>query len=111
MELRPSKPFTDMTEAAVKVLPGQLGVFQIADAAGTIVKIGFAGGRAPFGLRSELLKELEALGSGYRFRVEINMQYTTRYQELLMLHQADFGALPRENAKDPPPRLGRLSPR
>jgi hypothetical protein len=111
MELRPSKPFVDMTEESIKKLPGQLGVYQIADAGGTIVKIGFAGGRAPFGLRSELLKELEALGPGHRFRVEINMQYTTRYQELLMLHQADFSALPRENAKDPPPRLGRLSPR
>lgn len=111
MELRPSKPFVEMTEDAVKKLPGQLGVFQIADAEGTIVKIGFAGGRSPFGLRSELLKELETLGPGHRFRVEINMQYTTRYSELLMLHQADFGSLPRENAKDPPPRLGRLSPR
>lgn len=111
MELRPSKPFTDMTEAAIRKLPGQLGVYQIAEADGTIVKIGFAGGRAPFGLRSELLQELEALGPGLRFRVEINMQYTTRYQELLMLHQADHGGLPRENAKNPPPRLGRLSPR
>ena len=110
MELRPSKPFTDMTEPAIKALPGQLGVYQIADAGGTIVKIGFAGGRAPFGLRSELLKELEVLGAGHRFRVEINMQYTTRYQELLMLHVHDHGAVPDGNLGKPLPRLGRLSP-
>ena len=45
-----------------------------------------------------------------RFRTEVNQQYTTRYQELLMLHVADHGALPVVNQADPPPRLGRLSP-
>jgi hypothetical protein len=111
MELRPSKPWQDLTEATARRLPGQLGVYQIADAGGAVVKIGFAGGRSAFGLRSALLDELAALGAGLRFRVEINMQYTTRYAELLMLHQADHGALPRENAKNPPAKLGRLSPR
>ncbi|QQS14232.1 MAG: hypothetical protein IPK81_08710 [Rhodospirillales bacterium] len=111
MELRPSKPWTDMTEEAVRRLPGQLGVYQIADASGAVVKIGFAGGRSAFGVRSALLDELAALGSGHRFRVEINMQYTTRFNELLMLHKADHGALPALNAVDPPPRLGTLSPR
>lgn len=111
MELRPSKPWQALTEANARRLPGQLGVYQIADSAGTVVKIGFAGGRSPFGLRSTLLDELAALGDGLQFRVEINMQYTTRFAELLMLHQADHGTLPRENAKNPPPSLGRLSPR
>lgn len=111
MELRPSKPWREMTEANIRRLPGQLGVYQIADDAGGVIKIGFAGGRSPFGLRSALLDELAALGGGLKFRVEINMQYTTRFNELLMLHQADHGALPRENAKNPPPRLGKLSPR
>jgi hypothetical protein len=45
-----------------------------------------------------------------RFRVEVNQQYTSRYQELLMLHVADHGSLPAVNQTDPPPRLGRLSP-
>jgi hypothetical protein len=45
-----------------------------------------------------------------RFRYEVNQQYTTRYQELLMLHVADHGTLPVVNAADPPVRLGRLSP-
>ena len=111
MQLRPDKPWIELTAEAVARLPGQLGVYQIADADGAIVHIGYAGGRSRFGLRSELQRELSARGARHRFRVEINMQYMTRYQELLMLHQADTGALPRDNAAKPPPRLGRLSPR
>ena len=111
MQLRPDKPWTELTAEAVARLPGQLGVYQIADADGVIVHVGYAGGRSPFGLRSELERELAARSAGHKFRVEINMQYMTRYQELLMLHQADTGQLPRDNAANPPPRLGRLSPR
>jgi hypothetical protein len=111
MRLRPDKPWTDLTPEAAALLPGQLGVYQIADPGGEIVRIGFAGGRSPFGVRSELQRALGAYATGHKFRVEINMQYMTRYYELLMLHQADTGALPRDNAANPPARLGRLSPR
>jgi hypothetical protein len=111
MKLRLDKPWTELTAENVARLPGQLGVYQIADADGTIVHIGYAGGRSRLGLRSELQGELEARGAGYKFRVEVNMQYTSRYLELLMLHRADTGALPRDNAARPPARLGRLSPR
>ena len=44
------------------------------------------------------------------FRVEVNQQYTTRYQELLMLHVHDHGDVPAGNQGKPLPRLGRLSP-
>ncbi len=37
------------------------------------------------------------------------MQYLTRYQELLMLHIADHGALPEGNRQEKL-TLGRLSP-
>ena len=85
MKLRLDKPWTELTAENVARLPGQLGVYQIADADGTIVHIGYAGGRSRLGLRSELQGELEARGAGYKFRVEVNMQYTSRYLELLML--------------------------
>jgi hypothetical protein len=95
----------------VRALPGQLGVYQLADSTGRIVHIGFAGGRSLFGLRSELERALaERSGGAVRFRTEVNQQYTSRYQELLMLHVADHGSLPVVNQADPPPRLGRLSP-
>jgi len=106
-----TKPWIDLTAEAVKALPGQLGVYQLATSDGHVVYIGFAGGRSLFGLRSELERALAGRpGGATRFRTEVNQQYTTRYQELLMLHVADHGSLPVVNQEDPPPRLGRLSP-
>ncbi|MGE0849987.1 MAG: hypothetical protein AB7O44_10255 [Hyphomicrobiaceae bacterium] len=111
MAIRMDKPWVELTAEAVKALPGQLGVYQLGDAGGRVVYIGFAGGRSLFGLRSELERALRERPAGaVRFRTEVNQQYTSRYQELLMLHVADHGALPVANAVDPPVRLGRLSP-
>ena len=111
MSIRLEKPWTELTPEAVKALPGQLGVYQLADAAGRVVYIGYAGGRSLFGLRSELERALEERPAGaVRFRTEVNQQYMSRYHELLMLHVADHGSLPAANQTDPPARLGRLSP-
>jgi hypothetical protein len=111
MSIRMEKPWIDLTPEAVKALPGQLGVYQLADTAGLVVYIGFAGGRSLFGLRSELERALvDRPGDAVRFRAEVNQQYTSRHLELLMLHVADHGSLPVANQADPPPRLGRLSP-
>lgn len=111
MPIRMSKPWIDLTPDSVSRLPGQLGVYQLANAGNEVVYIGFAGGHALFGLRSELERALkERPGAAVRFRCEVNQQYMTRYQELLMLHVADHGNLPLANRADPPIRLGRLSP-
>jgi hypothetical protein len=110
MRLRLDKPWKPLTPEEATRLPGQLGVYQIADAAGTVLYIGHAGARSPFGLRSELQREVAERGAGCQFRVEVNQQYRSRWFELLMLHKADHGALPADNAKNPPPNLGRLSP-
>ncbi len=109
IRLRLDKPWRPLTAEEIARLPGQLGVYQVADAAGVLLCIGQAGARAPFGLRSELQRELAERGPGHQFRVEVNQQYRTRWFELLMVHQADHGRLPPDNAKNPPP-LGRLSP-
>lgn len=109
IRLRLDKPWRPLTADEIGRLPGQLGVYQIADATGAILYIGQAGARAPFGLRSELQREFAERGAGHQFRVEVNMQYRTRWFELLMVHKADHGELPPDNAKNPPP-LGRLSP-
>ena len=114
MSIRLEKPWIPLTAAAVAALPGQLGVYQIADARGATVFIGYAGGRSLFGLRSELSAECErrvgarADEAAFGFRYEVNVQYLTRWQELLMIHEADWGELPREN--DRPASLGRLQP-
>jgi hypothetical protein len=110
MRLRLDKPWQPLTAEAATRLPGQLGVYQVADAQGTILYIGQAGARSPFGLRSELQREASARGVGHQFRVEVNQQYRTRWFELLMVYKADHGGLPVDNAKNPPPALGRLSP-
>ena len=111
MAIRLEKPWIELTPEAVMALPGQLGVYQLADAGGRVVHIGYAGGRSLFGLRSELERALkERPGGATRFRIEVNQQYTSRHLELLMLHVADHGSLPVVNAADPPVRLGRLSP-
>ncbi len=104
--IRLDKPWLPLDAAAG--LPGQLGVFELADDAGQLQYIGCAGGRSRFGLRSEVPAAAERIPGARRFRVEVTMAYLTRHQELLMAHQADEGALPPHN--EPQPRLGRLSP-
>lgn len=104
MKLHLDKPWLPLTAEEVARLPGQMGVFQLADEGGRIIYIGFAGGKSLFGLRSELEKRLRAAA---RFRFEVNNQYQTRWRELLMLHQA-HGALPALNQGERTPALGRL---
>jgi hypothetical protein len=110
VRLRLDKPWQPLTAESAARLPGQLGVYQVADAKGTVLFIGQAGARSPFGLRSELQREFNERGAGCQFRVEVNQQYRSRWFELLMVHQADHGSLPPDNARNPPPNLGRLSP-
>lgn len=110
MAVRLDKPWRSLDAAGVAALPVQLGVYQIADGEGAVVRIAAAGGRELFGLRSALAREHERLGDGHRFRIEITTAYHTRWQELLMVHVHDHGALPRDNETDRPAKLGRLSP-
>ena len=110
IRLRLDKPWRPLTMEEATRLPGQLGVYQIADAAGRVLYIGQAGARSPFGLRSELQRQATERGAGQQFRVEVNMQYRSRWLELLMVHKADHGSLPPDNEKNPPINLGRLSP-
>jgi hypothetical protein len=107
--VRLTKPWTALTAEAVADLRGELGVYQLADADGEVLRIGYAGGRSLFGLRGELAAVL-ASGEAASFRVEVTAQYLSRYEELLMVHKADFGRLPPGNAADAGRRLGRLSP-
>ena len=111
MAIRMTKAWIPLEAASIKKLPGQLGVYQLANDSGDILYIGFAGGRSLFGVRSEVERAMnEKTAGATQFRVEINMQYTTRYQELLMAHVADHGDVPAGNKGAPLPKLGRLSP-
>jgi hypothetical protein len=109
MGVRLEKPWRDLTADNVARLAGELGVYQLGDAEGRVTRIGYAGGRTLFGLRGELEAALKA-GEAARFRTEVTSQYLSRYEELLMIHKADHGALPRGNAGEARRRIGRLSP-
>jgi hypothetical protein len=109
MGVRLDKRWRELTAANVAGLAGELGVYQLGDAQGRVLRIGYAGGRTLFGLRSELEAALAA-GEAVTFRTEVNAQYLSRYEELLMVHKADFGALPVGNGADARRRLGRLTP-
>ena len=109
MAIRLTKPWQPLSDEAIDALPGQLGVFELADDAGRVLYIGYAGGRSLFGLRSEVARARARAPDARRFRSEVTMQYLTRHRELLMLHVADHGALPDGNRGEEI-RLGRLSP-
>ena len=105
MSIRLDKPWRPRAE--VVHLPGQLGVFQLADTSGAICFIGVADARSLFGLRSAVQAAFEQVPEASSFRIESTSAYHTRYRELLMIHVADHGALPPAN---PPIVLGRLHP-
>ena len=110
--MRMSKPWVELTESTIDALPAQLGVYEIADADAATIKIGYAGGREAFGMRTALAAELAvaaAAGRSVRFRHEFTHGYLTRWQELLMIYQFDHGELPIGNA-DQQGKLGRISP-
>ncbi len=111
MSIRLEKHWKPLTLDEVDLLGRELGVYQIADEDGVVQKIGYAGGKSLFGLKSALEKEFHIReGRPHQFRCEVTMQYMSRYEELLMIHQADHHSLPPENEEDRPARLGALNP-
>ena len=110
MSIRLEKAWIDLTPDTVAALSGELGVYQLAGEDGRILRIGYAGGRSLFGLRGELAKALKEHGTTrVKFRIEVNHQYLSRYEELLMIHMADHGSLPVGNEAETKRKLGRLS--
>lgn len=63
-------------------IPGNLGVFEIGDADGNVLEVGFAGARSPFGLRGVLSERFAHPGEARLFRYEVNQMYRTRFIEL-----------------------------
>ena len=111
LPVRLEKEWLELCDQEVNVVGGELGVYEIGDTTGATLYIGYAGGNATYGLRGELRRQLDAhVGGGRRFRYEINMQYMSRWQELLMVHQSDHACLPTMQGSDRPARLGRLDP-
>lgn len=106
--VRLDRPWTPLTAEEAEAVGGYLGVYELADAEGAIVRIGYAGGSSRFGLRG-VLADHAARHDAESFRYEVTTAYLSRYRELLMLHVADHGRLPEAN-DDEPGRVGRLRP-
>ncbi len=105
MSVELDKPWQACTGTGA--LPGHMGVFELADADGEVIFIGYAGGLSRFGLRGEIEAAAAQQGAA-AFRYEVTTAYLTRYQELLMVHRARHGTLPPGNHDVS--GLGRLSP-
>lgn len=90
MSVRLDKPWLPLDEVQAG-LPAKMGVFQLADATGEICCIGYAGGHSLRGLVSAVEEALERFPLAVSVRYEVTTAYLSRYRELMMLHQADFG--------------------
>ena len=104
--LRLEKPWLPSVLALAQVR-GQMGVYQLANDAGALIYMSYAGGRSLGGLRGEITRCLAEQPAATQVRYEITTSYLSRYKELLMLYQAEHGDLPAHN---PRVRLGRLRP-
>ncbi len=111
------KPWQAFDPASLKAIPATLGVYEIGDAEGRTLYIGYAGGKSLFGLRGEIGRHFGSdnpnpvtRGRAARFRYEVTLAYLSRWYELLTLYyEANYG-LPEGNrvVGDVPPRLGRF---
>ena len=109
MSLFIDKAWRPLTAEEAAKLPGQLGVFELGSPTGETLYAGYAGGRSLFGLRGEIVALAAANSYGAtQFRIEVNMQYLSRWKELLMAHKARSGDIPPGNRANPPRKLGRL---
>lgn len=117
-----AKPWQQPDPDALRQIPAVLGVYELADADGLLLYIGFAGGREPFGLRSKIARHFsdEELNPVLReraalYRWQSTQQYTTERIERLMFYRRDHEErLPEGNAAgtwEDRPTLGRLGPR
>ena len=89
----PAQGWHTLSERWLGSVPATVGVFEIADAAGTVVDMGYGGGREPFGIRGAIGPWLKRAGP-WQVRYEVTSSYLTRFYELAMLHRARCGELP-----------------
>ena len=110
MAVRLTKAWSPAGGVPIARLPGQMGVYELADQEQRVLLIGEASGRSRFGLRGEIERALRDAPQARYYRYEVTTAYRTRLIELLMAHVADHGVVPPLNEGRDMPSLGRLSP-
>lgn len=109
MAVRLTKKWQPLADAAIRKIGAHMGVYQLANAAGEVLYIGFAGGSSHFGLRGLLNDHLvDDDVDATQFRIEITTAYHSRYRELLQVHVHDHGCAPSRNSSVSVATLGRL---
>ncbi len=110
MSIFMTKPWLKSSADELRSVPVSTGVYEIADADGTVIDIGFAGALEPFGLRSKLAALADEYAiDGMQFRFEEHVQYQSRYTELVLAHRSRHGVLPAKVAERGEVFHGRLS--
>jgi len=107
-----NKPWMDCRGIGARDLPGTVGVYELGDADGQVIYIGYAGGRSLTGLRgaigahstsdepnSVIQRRLKSV------RYEVTTSYLTRHLELLSRFNEDHNALPDGNVASGEPHL------
>ena len=111
MAIRMTKPWQALDAEQVAKIASHIGVYQLADSAGEVVYIGYAGGASPFGLRGCLQDHLkETTPPGVKFRIEITTTYHSRFRELVQVYLTDHGCLPVGNPDLDLAAFGRVRP-
>jgi hypothetical protein len=100
----------ELEEAAVAKLHANPGVYELGDDAGQTLLISYAGGKSLFGLRGEVAKYI-GHEKATKFRVEQNMQYISRWKELMMFFRSQHDRIPELNPETDLFGLGHLGPR
>ena len=111
-----NKPWTVYQPGSDRHLPGNLGVYEIGDAGGTVLYIGYAGGRTRFGLRERIPAHFSdretnpvLRGRAHAYRYEVNQMYLTRWIDLHGRHKDEHGRVPEGNeaSGEPLPEVAR----
>jgi hypothetical protein len=99
-----AKPWLACNDLDTSRVPGTVGVYELGDADGRVIFVGYAGGRSRFGLRGAIGNHRSGEESNpviseriSKVRFEVTTTYLTRYLELLAQFLAEFGTLPEAN--------------
>ncbi len=112
-----NKPWISSQDVQPRDLPGTVGVYELGDADGQVIYIGYAGGRSLTGLRGVIIAHrggdepnavIQSRMTNVRY--EVTTSYLTRHLELLSRYSEDEGALPDGNiaSVEPHPPLARF---
>ncbi|MBI2887957.1 MAG: hypothetical protein HYY02_12205 [Chloroflexi bacterium] len=109
-------PWAEFDPANPRALSGSNGAYELEDAEGRVVYIGYAGGKDLFGLRGKIIRHFSdqepnpaIRGRVRRFHYEITSMWLSRWVELLGRYRENNGGrLPEGNVAAPEEHIPKL---